>query len=319
MNSTWAPGRLRATLAGSQGLCWACYAPSSLCRRFSRRTIPCRGPPELERDVQFWIRVYTEVNTNSRLPARRAQSQRRLRDAALRAEYLPAGASARSSKTGVTRSSSRCAVRGAVGDTGELSEEDQRIRDLWGAGGDAQPAATTPLDDIRFQLGQADRFRAGLERSGAWQAHIAETLREPGPARRARRAAARRVVVQSGRLFQGGRRGAVAVHALHGPPLHAYRQRGGRASRPFRSTEAAAQLLAYNYRLLGTWPLALTAYNHGAAGMRRAKRVDGHGRHRQDRAATTRARRSASPPAISTSRSSRRSRSTATRKSTSAT
>jgi membrane-bound lytic murein transglycosylase D len=40
---------------------------------------------------------------------------------------------------------------------------------------------------------------------------------------------------------------------------------------PFRSTEAAAQLLSYNYRLLGTWPLALTAYNHGAAGMRRAK------------------------------------------------
>src|SRR5260370_27657202 len=40
---------------------------------------------------------------------------------------------------------------------------------------------------------------------------------------------------------------------------------------PFRSTEAAAQLLAYNYRLLGSWPLALTAYNHGAEGVRRAK------------------------------------------------
>ena len=40
---------------------------------------------------------------------------------------------------------------------------------------------------------------------------------------------------------------------------------------PYRSTEAAAQLLAYNYRVLGSWPLALTAYNHGAAGMRRAK------------------------------------------------
>ncbi len=39
---------------------------------------------------------------------------------------------------------------------------------------------------------------------------------------------------------------------------------------PFRATEAAAQLLDYNYRFLGTWPLALTAYNHGAAGMRRA-------------------------------------------------
>jgi membrane-bound lytic murein transglycosylase D len=40
---------------------------------------------------------------------------------------------------------------------------------------------------------------------------------------------------------------------------------------PFRATEAAAQLLDYNYRLLGSWPLALTAYNHGAAGMRRAR------------------------------------------------
>jgi membrane-bound lytic murein transglycosylase D len=40
---------------------------------------------------------------------------------------------------------------------------------------------------------------------------------------------------------------------------------------PFRATEAAAQLLANNFRLLGSWPLALTAYNHGAAGMRRAR------------------------------------------------
>jgi membrane-bound lytic murein transglycosylase D len=44
---------------------------------------------------------------------------------------------------------------------------------------------------------------------------------------------------------------------------------------PFRSTQAAAQLLAYNYHLLGTWPLALTAYNHGAEGVRRAKETLG--------------------------------------------
>ena len=40
---------------------------------------------------------------------------------------------------------------------------------------------------------------------------------------------------------------------------------------PFRATEAAAKLLLYNYRVLGSWPLAITAYNHGAAGMRRAR------------------------------------------------
>jgi membrane-bound lytic murein transglycosylase D len=39
---------------------------------------------------------------------------------------------------------------------------------------------------------------------------------------------------------------------------------------PFFSTDAAARLLADNYSVIQSWPLALTAYNHGLAGMRRA-------------------------------------------------
>ncbi len=43
---------------------------------------------------------------------------------------------------------------------------------------------------------------------------------------------------------------------------------------PILSTHAAAKLLRHNYKTLGTWPLAITAYNHGSAGMQRAvKRV----------------------------------------------
>ena len=41
---------------------------------------------------------------------------------------------------------------------------------------------------------------------------------------------------------------------------------------PLEATRAAARLLQDNYRELGTWPLAVTAYNHGRAGMRRAVR-----------------------------------------------
>lgn len=36
---------------------------------------------------------------------------------------------------------------------------------------------------------------------------------------------------------------------------------------PFTSTRAAARLLKENYRLLGNWPLAITAYNHGTDGI----------------------------------------------------
>src|SRR2546423_15570674 len=57
--------------------------------------------------------------------------------------------------------------------------DDERIKELWGAGG--TPARLrSAIEDIRFQLGQADRFRAGLIRSGAWETHIAETLANLG-------------------------------------------------------------------------------------------------------------------------------------------
>ena len=41
---------------------------------------------------------------------------------------------------------------------------------------------------------------------------------------------------------------------------------------PIYSTEAAAKLLKRNYQELEDWALAVTAYNHGLAGMKRAKR-----------------------------------------------
>ena len=39
---------------------------------------------------------------------------------------------------------------------------------------------------------------------------------------------------------------------------------------PMASTRAAARLLKENYRILGSWPLAITAYNHGTEGIFRA-------------------------------------------------
>lgn len=44
---------------------------------------------------------------------------------------------------------------------------------------------------------------------------------------------------------------------------------------PLKATVGAALLLRLNYKKLGSWPLAITAYNHGAAGMTRATRAVG--------------------------------------------
>jgi membrane-bound lytic murein transglycosylase D len=42
---------------------------------------------------------------------------------------------------------------------------------------------------------------------------------------------------------------------------------------PFTSTRAAARLLKQNYRLFGSWPLAITAYNHGTEGIFRGMKA----------------------------------------------
>jgi membrane-bound lytic murein transglycosylase D len=44
---------------------------------------------------------------------------------------------------------------------------------------------------------------------------------------------------------------------------------------PLIATRGAANFLRENYASLGTWPLAITAYNHGPGGMRRAARTVG--------------------------------------------
>ena len=127
------------------------------------------------------------------------------------------------------------------------------------------------VEDVRFQLGQADRFREGLLRAGLWQQHIVETLANLGMPQEL---AVLPHVESSFNAAAYSKAGAAGLWQF-------MRSTGRRYMRidsavddrmdPFRATEAAAQLLSFNYRLLGTWPLALTAYNHGAEGMRRAK------------------------------------------------
>src|SRR6185312_6874352 len=154
------------------------------------------------------------------------------------------------------------------------STEERRVLALWGAA--ATPTRLTEAaEDVRFQLGQADRFRAGLVRSGAWQWHIAQVLAREGLPPEL---AALPDVESSFDPMAYSKAGAAGLWQF-------LRSTGRRFLRinatmderfdPFRETEAAAQLLDYNYRLLGTWPLAITAYNHGAAGMLRARETLG--------------------------------------------
>ena len=233
---------------------------------------PVPRPPQLERDVQFWIRVYSQIDTNAGF----LHDQSNLGVVYETLHFAPdSPPSERQHLVEQARERYAAALR-RIASSGEepLSADDQRIRDLWGS--EATPGRLrAAVEDIRFQLGQSDRFRRGLIRAGAWQTHIAETLANLGlPAELA-------VLPHVESSFNPSAYSKVGAAGL----WQFMRSTGRRYMRidgavddrldPFRSTEAAAQLLAYNYRVLGTWPLALTAYNHGTAGVRRAKEMLG--------------------------------------------
>jgi membrane-bound lytic murein transglycosylase D len=224
-------------------------------------------PPALDRDVNFWIRVYTEVGTNAGF----MHDQYNLGVVYETLQFGPDTTSRqREHLVEAARTRIVAALRRIANATGTLSPEDQHIRDMWGDAG--TPARLlSAVEDVRFQLGQADRFRDGLLRAGLWQEHIVETLANLGmPAELA-------VVPHVESSFNAAAYSKAGAAGL----WQFMRSTGRRYMRidsavddrmdPFRATEAAAQLLSFNYRLLGTWPLALTAYNHGAEGMRRAK------------------------------------------------
>jgi len=245
---------------------WLAFAPALA------QDNPMPRPPQLERDVQFWIRVYTQIDTNAGF----LHDQYNLGVVYDTLHFAPNTTPAERERQVDQARERYGAALHRIADAADapLSEDDQRIRDLWGA--ESTPARLrAAIDDIRFQLGQADRFRAGLIRSGAWETHIAETLANLGlPAELA-------VLPHVESSFNPAAYSKVGAAGL----WQFMRSTGRRYMRidsavddrldPFRSTEAAAQLLAYNYRVLGSWPLALTAYNHGTAGVRHAKETLG--------------------------------------------
>jgi membrane-bound lytic murein transglycosylase D len=127
------------------------------------------------------------------------------------------------------------------------------------------------VERVKAQRGIKERTIDGLKRSGRYMAYIEQIFRE------------KNLPVELGYLplvessFDVNARSFVGAMGMW-----QFMRRTGKEFRlridrviderkdPLDSTRAAAALLSQNYEALGNWPLALTAYNYGAAGLARA-------------------------------------------------
>ncbi|MFH1569849.1 MAG: lytic transglycosylase domain-containing protein [Gemmatimonadota bacterium] len=160
------------------------------------------------------------------------------------------------------------------GDTTQLSDVERRVRRVLGATLDPQQCRLR-AEALRLQVGQRDRILSGLNE---WDRHGGEIKRVLGRhgvpeglavlpfIESAYNPRARSKVGASG-LWQ--------IMPRTGKPYLRINRNVDERLDPLKATAAAAKILYGNYVVLGSWPLAITAYNHGAGGVARGARVVG--------------------------------------------
>lgn len=221
-------------------------------------------PAEIEPAIRFWTRVYTEVDTSSGF----LHDAQDLSVVYRRVEY------SRQNRQEVESFRRRIEDDLRVLASGKrdgLTLTQQEVLDAWGSN-ISNDRLKLAASNVRFQLGQSDRFVQGLIRSGAYREHIEKVARERG------------LPVELAALphVESSFHPGAYSHANAAGMWQFIRTTGQRYMRidnivdermdPYAATYAAMSLLEYNHGLLKSWPLALTAYNQGAGSMSRAVR-----------------------------------------------
>ena len=229
-------------------------------------------PPELKPDVDFWISIFSHYSVDEGV----LHDNRNLAVVYDRLD-MPEKTSRRERNRRVDkrRKEIQAVLRMlASGKRDNLSTEEARILSLWPE--DVSNETLSAAEKrVRYQHGLRDRFRDGLERSGRWRDYVNEQFTALGVptdiaalphVESSYNPDARSHVGASG-IWQftrsTGRRYMRVDHVVD------------ERNDPFAATRAAGRLLAYNYSITGNWPMAITAYNHGLAGVRRAMRQYG--------------------------------------------
>jgi membrane-bound lytic murein transglycosylase D len=130
-------------------------------------------------------------------------------------------------------------------------------------------------EKIRLQLGQSDRFKEGVIRSGRYLLQFRQIFISHGLPADLVYLPHVESSFNPKAYSKAGAAGLWQFTRSTGKEYMTISQLVDERYDPYLATQAAAQLLKENYTQLQTWPLALTAYNYGRAGMVRALRDQG--------------------------------------------
>lgn len=158
------------------------------------------------------------------------------------------------------------------GTSRRLSPLEAKLWQLWSFLNEDMDRFAKAREKLRSQTGLRDRFRTALQRSGAYLSYMEDIfLSYQLPLE-----LTRLVFVES--MFTNkalSKTGAAGLWQFMPATARRYMKLNEWVDErldPFIATDSAARLLQANYDLLGSWPLAINAYNTGAGRMKQAIR-----------------------------------------------
>ena len=154
-----------------------------------------------------------------------------------------------------------------VGDVGEDSRSNQYINSERARIAEANGV---DIERVKAQRGVKERTAAGLKRSGRYIAQIQQIFRDRGLPPELSYLP---VVESSYDIYARSSVGALGMWQFMTRTGREYMRVSAAVDErrdPIESSRAAASYLKQAYEYLGSWPLAITSYNYGQAGMARA-------------------------------------------------
>ena len=249
-------------------------APTPRYRAYREQSGDFTKPAELEPQVEFWKKVYS----------RWSQSQAAIHDdrymeAIYEVADIPGsvGSSLTADqkdwlkgrrdfwKTRLADLEDRVAARQP------LDRNDKEILAMLGGSGKLSGAA----ERVRSQRGMKERFRRGLEISRSYDRHFRRIFRDAGlpedlaylPHVESSFQAAAKSSAGAVGIWQFTKGAAVRYMTVN--------EVVDERLDPVAAAHGAARYLRDAYDRLGSWPLAVTSYNHGMNGMKKAKNIYG--------------------------------------------
>ena len=225
-------------------------------------------------NVAFWEKVYSTYSVNTSIIHDQHYLNRIYATVALLEDGFPNARKLNSRKIKQVKKHISSILLKLAKNPHPKTREEKRIAALFSAGASSS-AYRQAAENIRAQTGLKERFREGVVRSGAYMNELRKIFRAYGLPEELAYLPHVESSFNPKAFSKFGAAGMWQFTHATGKEFLTINYIIDERRDPIISARAAARFLKRNYQKLGTWPLALTAYNYGPSGMKRALNQEG--------------------------------------------